>query len=155
MLFSSVGCKPKAPPTWAERTTVNEDLGWYGERLRNAYEHYGKKNPKWDATVRRLLDEVAYCRAAETPPSARMIKLLNKADRQGCNDPLILYFCARYEPWRGDSERQKGDFVRAYLAIRESGYGPLERFYAAWRAGHVLGHRPDQRTASERAYAHA
>jgi hypothetical protein len=132
------------PDTWADRTFAKEDEPWYQNHLRTAYDSFGQKDPRWDEPMRRLLDTVAHHRAragTATPPD--LIQLIEETAGAGCTDPLFLYLQARYQP---DGEH---NFIQAESAMRTSRYGPLERFYAAWRSGMQLD-SADQAAAAQR-----
>jgi len=133
------GCRPSAPKTWEERTTAARDEPWYRQHLLDAYEAAGTKDPRWDRSMQRLLEDVASHRArAAVKPSARLLKRLEAVEREGCTDPLFYYLCARYDRFRGNAGRRHIDHVTAHLAMRKSRYCALEKFFAAWRAGAQL-----------------
>ena len=138
LVLASGGCRPRAPLTWEERTTAKLDEPWYRQHFLEAYAACGTKDPRWDSSMRQLLEEAALW-SARVPqkPSDQMIKRLNEADIQGCSDPLFYYYCARFNQYRRSAARRQ-NYADAYLSLRSSLYGEREKFYSAWRAASEL-----------------
>ena len=108
-------------------------LKWNRQTLGKAYDQTGDHDRKWDAHVRRALEEYALYRAEANPgphgPRARNATEL--AMNAGCKDGLIVYINARFSPGELTEPETANRLIDAALRLYSTKYHPIRRFYGS------------------------
>jgi hypothetical protein len=137
----SVGCNEtgasrKLPPRVAPLTR----LDWNLKTLVEAYQVAGHTNSKWDEPATRALTEFARFRSPGTTSNNNSFLIISTncvaAVDAGCDDPMIRYLYVRYGM---DPNAKKQAFLDAFcnaaVAMEQSSYPGIRKFYAWQRAG--------------------
>ena len=111
---------------WEEATTAGD------------YERVGRKDPRWDADVHIVFDEVAHALARVPDSAARVAAAKAPCQRAltaGCDDPLLAYDALRVGVFpAGTSPRA---LARRYGEVEQnlekSGYSPVRKLSASLR----------------------
>jgi tetratricopeptide (TPR) repeat protein len=113
---------------------VHKRWEWNLRTALEAYEHAGRKNPKWDAAARRGISGFV----AITDEQREDKSGLAEAISAGCDDPLVNYFYARTLEQSGSAEPEKIDrlYQGAVTNIEQSEYPPSRKLYAFLRYYH-------------------
>ena len=80
---------------------------WSRETFLEAYERHGRRDPKWDDTVRTALSNYAHIRVTREPVTRQLRTDLKQAIAAGCDDPLVGYLHLRlvlHDPTRATQE---------------------------------------------------
>jgi hypothetical protein len=130
------------PPPSAEEVK-QQRLSWNLKTLVGSYELAGYTNSNWDASAKLALTEFARIRAqaADTNEPWQIIMSTNcsSAVSAGCNDPMIAYLYAKFSLDQTNSRETFADaFGNAALAIQQSSYPSIRKFYANFRAAQQI-----------------
>lgn len=134
---------------------ARDRLAWNRATLGEAYEKVGRKDPQWDEAARKALETGAlyFSRQNLTLLEATEVyEPAKKAVDAGCDDPLVLYFYARFSVgtnYPGEPEFYKRMEVAAE-ALGPSRYPPIRKAAALakdayWKASG--GITPEERQA--------
>lgn len=136
-LTALTACKPK------QASTKDERMKWHSSTSLEAYQQYGEKNPKWDGEAKKALTEFAALRAGGKTDVQRATSsgvvgaYAARAMTAGCTDPLIEYLYCRFAPHSSDEELTKG-YCHSADRMQGTGYAPVRKFYANFRASQML-----------------
>lgn len=130
---------PNADTRQAEQ--VQHRLKWNLETLPAAYERYGRRDAKWDESVKAgliALAEKSVCDPSKIKEQmAKSSDAINRAVANGCDDPLVRYAYVVYGMLNEKptpAERTKA-YRDAAEGLRQSQYPPIRKFYGAlWAA---------------------
>lgn len=131
------------PPTpEALAAAADAAAQWTQKRLRAAYERAGTKNPKWNDAVLAVLDDVARLRAGSGKVDLGQLRTkVRKVAEQDCTDPLLRYFNLRYGRPLILRDELPNEYRSVSLALRESDYDAIEKFWATHRTASFLKER--------------
>ena len=106
-----------------------ERLAWHRATTVEAYDRVGKKDPKWDAAARKVLEAFANSGASTNLAGKDYLKAADEAAAEalaaGCKDPLVQYIYDRgfygfaQAPFTAERYRS---FVDGGLALAKSEY---------------------------------
>lgn len=132
--------------TPAEREKeIEYRLKWNLDTLVGDYERHGRRDPKWDASAKAGLTAFAQVRgfagtAKAKEPLAKIPVAIKTAITNGCDDPMVRYFYARFV--MSSETHTPAEHAKAYRVaaegLSESRYAPIRKFYAALRAAEAL-----------------
>ncbi len=139
ILTSACAMAAAAAPT----TTPASDgsSAFFRAQLADAYERVGRRDPKWDAPARELLQLAVarWSRKGEVDPNLDWrIKLLgDQAVGAGCDDPMVIYHYVRASASLGIEKQiyYGGPFVQNVV---DSKYSPYLKIFALTRAAEAL-----------------
>lgn len=147
---------PTNVPPAAAAATIDRET-WNRTTLVGAYESIGKKNEKWDASVREALEIASRLWVAhpriEGDENTRIAALCQQATIQGCDDPIMFYAHqeARRQLDRDDiDERRLSD--RCVKQIEPAGYHSIYKCLAYLRNASLRWNsklKPGQATREE------
>ena len=112
---------------WEEATTVGD------------YERVGKKDPRWDADVRAVFDQLAHALAQDGDIAAHVAAAKAPCQRAlaaGCDDPLLAYDALRLglSPAGTPPLAMARLYAQVEQGLEKSGYSPLRKLSASLRA---------------------
>ena len=147
---SSAGMEAASAPIKvgaASKTEHDRDrdrIRFFSRNWVEAYQKQGHRDPRWDATALRMLEQWLAIKA-RFPTNAVKEDLEELADdvlAANCDDPVLLYVCAR-------SQKKKDEAIRLFeeseRALKGSPYKGITRFFA------VVGISREQREQSRTA----
>jgi hypothetical protein len=110
---------------------IKATLAWYQENLVAAYGRHGRKNVRWDESVRAALGLVAQlwamdpARAGDTDDQAWY--RLRRAIQLGCDDPLVEYLAARFGASDLDPNEAARRTIAAVVRLEQTSYSAYLR----------------------------
>jgi thiol-disulfide isomerase/thioredoxin len=150
VLLSMVGCGKKEPVNDATNPPPTETEGklqakpmdryaWNLKTLVEAYNQAGFANPTWDEPARAALAAFAAARGQVQTNQAWpdiVAKNSARAVELGCQDPMVEYLRIRFAMSQTNSAKAFADALcQAAIAMNQSSYPHIRKFYAARRAG--------------------
>ena len=158
-IFIGAACKKSASPApnVAELETVIDNgvsppsaeevkqqrLSWNLKTLVGSYELAGYTNSNWDASAILALTEFARIRAPMTDTNEPWQIIIStncsSAVSAGCYDPMIAYLYAKFSLNQTNRrETFANAFSNAALAMQQSSYHSIRKFYASFRAAQQI-----------------
>lgn len=144
VFLAVTGCTRKADSTAPSPKLSAEDakqqrLAWNLKTTVEAYDKVGDGNSVWDEPARRALTEFARVRAQSTESDEPWGQIIatncNAAIAAGCRDGMISYLHARCSLDSQISSKEVADeYCKAAIALKESSYPAVRKFYASRRA---------------------
>jgi len=125
-----------------------ETRGFYPDRVNyylNQYEQHGRRNPKWDQAMRRLIIEENYSTYLPDPkPTPGVLKQFKILDEAKCDDAYFRYLSACYLHSRITQPYPYITHTKAALAFASTTYGPFLRAVALHDAAKEAYHQTDK-----------
>jgi len=117
---------------------------WDIQSSLEAYEKFGERDQKWDASVRRAIALQADARWMRQLPPPETRTVLNSAKAAGCTDPLFLLLSATYARRTGDLDEHGAALLLSQAAkkIAKSDYPPERKCDVFAQYGGLVGRSP-------------
>lgn len=115
--------------------------------MADAYEKVGKKNPKWDKHARDAMELATQNFSNQDTPHAQpkdIREATQKALSAGCNDPMIIYLHYRFADSKATPGEVERGFMRSAMLMQTSGYPPIRKASAYWKAAEEKLKRPEE-----------
>lgn len=114
-------------------------LAWNLKTLVEPYESAGFAGRAWDEPARQALSGFAHLRSGVPPTNASWPEIIaancDRAVKAGCKDPMIEYLRIRFPLDHAHDHKAFADALcRVAIALQETSYPPIRKFYAARRA---------------------
>jgi hypothetical protein len=147
ILCLAVACKPTRNSSH-DPSSVQNDAGrvlkYNLATLVGDYEKHGHKNRAWDGPAKEALTLFAEMRSSKTgfadAKRDQLTSAVQSTVEAKCDDPLVQYLQARYAMPFDDvtPQAQAQAFLEAAVALQQSRYAPIRKFYASLRAAEAL-----------------
>ncbi len=143
------------PKVYTQLDYAKELLAFHQRSLSEAYQSSGKRDPKWDADVTKLLDGMAKFftnnavhERARVPATPRdeLEKTAKAALDEGCDDPLVIYCYGALLDERNAKDEARPYLERAAAAMPDSHYPLIRAIYANER---LISHLDKNRNAPD------
>jgi len=139
-LLGAIGCtKSDASRKLAPADAKQERLAWNLQTTVVAYDKVGEVNSAWDEPAKRALTEFARARSGVSDPGESWDYItktnVDAAVAAGCQDPLVQYLHVKSSlVYRLKGKELADKYCDAALALKDSGYPDIRKFYASLRA---------------------
>lgn len=116
------------------------EYDWYRRNCVEAYEKFGRHDPRWDAAARRMLTAYAHLHSQEMLPIGgddddEILDARSTTLKYKCDDPLVLHITGRAMAYWHRKQEDITDYtLRAAEGLRKSEYHPVFKCYALLRA---------------------
>lgn len=130
--------KPRTVARARAERIAREDIEKNGKSALEWYEKVGRRDPKWDATARQVIETFTGVNARHPDypnRTQRLDELGQELEKLGCDDPLARYFVlrGRGSAGQGDMAALAGELKDVVDAIEASEYPPLRKCWAQAR----------------------
>jgi len=110
-----------------------EHLSYNLKTTIEAYQKFGRKDPKWDADAKRCLTDFARIRASTNGTPEELMSYLKMIlpRLNKCDDPMVRYLFSRFVFTDTHSPIENADVYESVAnAIQQSEYPEIRKFYA-------------------------